>query len=339
MIIDRIKWDSYNPRLLAWKFPSEELSTWSQLIVNDTQEAWLVSGGVYEGPFKGGRHTLETENIPILRDFLGIPFGGKSPFSAEVWYISKTSVLDLRWGTQEPIPLRDPEFGIWVPVRAFGQYGIRVVNGQKFLKKLVGTLPRFDADTVSEYFRGVFSSKIKTMLSEMIVKDRIPVLELSVHLDDISKKLEAVFDEVVGEYGLDVVRFSLMSINAPDNDPSVIKLKDALARKAEVGILGDHYQQVKSFDVLEAAAKNEGTAGAFVGVGLGTGLGGAMNGGIASVGAQVSTASPGAAPAGSGKPAMSMMEKLELIEKLGKMKEQGLLTEEEFAEQKRRLLS
>jgi membrane protease subunit (stomatin/prohibitin family) len=112
-VVDLVKWNG-TPDLLAWKFPSEELSTWTQLIVGETQEAFLVRGGVYEGPFGAGRHTLDTENIPVLRNLIGIPFGGKSPFSAEVWFVNKLVNLDVKWGTPDPIQLQDPKFQLMV---------------------------------------------------------------------------------------------------------------------------------------------------------------------------------------------------------------------------------
>ncbi|MCC6912033.1 MAG: SPFH domain-containing protein, partial [Flavobacteriales bacterium] len=134
-VIDLVKWNG-SPNLLAWKFPSEELSTWTQLIVNESQEAYLVRGGVYDGPFAGGRHTLTTENIPLIRSLLGLPFGGQSPFSAEVWYVNKVTNLNIKWGTPDPIQLQDPKYQIMIPVRAFGQYGIKVQDSKKFLLKL-----------------------------------------------------------------------------------------------------------------------------------------------------------------------------------------------------------
>ena len=143
-IIDRIKWDG-SPDILAWKFPSQDLSTWSQLIVNETQDAFLVSGGIYEGPFGPGQHQLTTENLPILRDLMGLVFGGQSPFSAEVWFVNKIISLDVKWGTPDPIQLKDPLYDLMIPVRAFGQYGVKVVDSKKFLLKLVGTLADFNS--------------------------------------------------------------------------------------------------------------------------------------------------------------------------------------------------
>jgi membrane protease subunit (stomatin/prohibitin family) len=110
-VIDRVKWDG-SPQILVWKYPSQELSTWTQLIVNESQEAYVVRGGVYDGPFGVGRHTLTTENLPLLRGLLGLPFGGKSPFTAEVWYVNKLTNLDVKWGTPDPIQLQDPTYNL-----------------------------------------------------------------------------------------------------------------------------------------------------------------------------------------------------------------------------------
>ena len=160
-IIDLVKWNG-NPSILAWRFPSDQLSTWTQLIVNETQEAYVVKEGVYQGPFGPGRHTLDTENIPLLTSLMGLPFGGKSPFTAEVWFVNRATNLDIKWGTPDPIQLQDPKYQLMVPVRAFGQYGVKITDAKKFLLKLVGTLPGFDAATLAEYFKGVFTTKIKS---------------------------------------------------------------------------------------------------------------------------------------------------------------------------------
>lgn len=259
-IIDLIKWDG-TPDTIAWKFPSQELSTWSQLIVNESQDAFLVSGGVYEGPFPAGRHVLETKNIPILRALIGLPFGGQSPFSAEVWFVNKTVNLSVRWGTPDPIQLKDPAYDIMVPVRAFGQYGIRIIDSKKFLLRLVGTLSRFDSKTLAEYFKGVFLSKIKVEIANAIIRKKISVLEISTDLSSIADSLKKSLDVDVDDYGIELVQFNILSINVPEDDPAVIRLKSALARKAEMGILGFNYQQERSLDILETAAGNQGAAG------------------------------------------------------------------------------
>lgn len=223
-----------------------------------------------------------------------------------------------------------------VPVRAFGQYGIRIRDGKKFLLKLVGTLPSFDAESLNNYFKGIFIRKTKTLISETIIQKKISVLDISMYLDEISDSLRNLFAEELDQYGIEIVRFDVMSISVPEDDPSVISLKAALARRAELGILGNNYQQVRSFDVLEAAAKNEGTTGAFVGMGLGTGLGGAMNPMAQGSGAgAVINTNPPAAPKAE---TISFKEKIEMLKQLGELRAQGVLTEEEFATEKKRIL-
>jgi membrane protease subunit (stomatin/prohibitin family) len=279
-VIDLVKWNG-NPNILAWKFPyanDEELSTWTQLIVNETQEAFLVKEGIYQGPFGAGRHTLSTENIPLLRKLIGIPFGGKSPFTAEVWFVNKTTNLDIKWGTPDPIQLQDPKYQIMVPVRAFGQFGILIADAKKFLLKLVGTSKGFDSTTLTDYFRGVFITKIKTEIANAIIKNGKSVLEISTDLELLSDSLRELLSNDMDEYGLSLSQFNIHSINVPEEDPAVISLKAALAKKAEMGIIGFNYQQERSFNVLEAAAGNEGTSGNVMGAGIGMGMGFAMGG-------------------------------------------------------------
>lgn len=340
-VVDRVKWDGV-PSIVAWKFPSEELSTWTQLIVNETQEAFVVRGGVYEGPFGAGRHTLSTENIPLLRNLMGLPFGGKSPFSAEVWYVNRVTNLDVKWGTPTPIQLQDPEYQIMVPVRAFGQYGISIADSKKFLLKLVGTASAFDVDTLSGYFRGVFVSKIKTEIAKIIIHNKISVLQITTELDTISEHLKAVLATDLDEYGVALQKFNITSINVPEDDPAVVSLKMALAKKAEMGILGFNYQQERSFDVMEAAASNEGTAGGVMGAGLGMGMGVGMGapvgnamGGIAQNMNINPPQQPTAAPAA---PAMDFEKKIELLSKLSELRDKGILSPAEFDREKQKIL-
>src|SRR6218665_3755098 len=272
-VIDLVKW-SGNPNILAWKFPGgEQLSTWTQLIVNETQEVFLVKEGVYQGPFGAGRHTLSTENIPLLTQLIGIPFGGRSPFAAEVWYVNRATNLDIRWGTPDAIQLQDPKYQVMVPVRAFGQYGVRIVDAKKFLLKLVGTLPAFDADTLSTYFRGVFTTKIKSGIATAIIKNGVSVLEISTELETLSGAMKEQLAPELEEYGLQLVQFNIHSINVPEDDSAVKSLKATLAKRTEMGLLGFTYQQERSFDVMQTAAGNEGTAGGVMGAGMGMGMG------------------------------------------------------------------
>ncbi|ASU38541.1 hypothetical protein hmeg3_09685 [Herbaspirillum sp. meg3] len=296
-IIDLVKWNG-NPSILAWRFPSDQLSTWTQLIVNETQEAYLVKEGVYQGPFGAGRHTLDTENIPLLASLMGLPFGGKSPFTAEVWFVNRLTNLDIKWGTSDPIQLQDPKYQLMVPVRAFGQYGVKISDAKKFLLKLVGTLPGFDSATLAEYFKGVFTTKIKTNIAQAIIKNGHSVLEISTHLEALSEILKTSLAPEMEEFGVSLVQFNIHSINVPETDPAVISLKAALAKRTEMGILGFNYQQERSFDVLQTAAGNEGTAGGVMGAGMGLGMGAAIGGPMGGAFAQMTPIIQPSGPAG-----------------------------------------
>jgi membrane protease subunit (stomatin/prohibitin family) len=358
-VIDLVKYDG-NPNVFAWKFPSEQLSTWTQLIVNESQEAFLVKGGVYEGPLQAGRHTLSTENIPVLSGLMGIPFGGRTPFSAEVWYVNRVANLDIRWGTSDAIQLEDPKYQLMLPVRAFGQYGVRISDSKKFLTRLVGTLPQFDAATLAEYFRGVFITRIKTEIANAIVKKGQSVLEVATELAALSAILRDALSADVEAYGVRISQFSINSISVPDDDPAVQTLKAALAKHAEMTIVGFNYQQERSFDVMQQAAGNEGSAGTVLGAGLGTGMGLGMGVPIGQGMVQIAAATlqaatpqqpasppappppppPPPAPAPPPKPSgLSTLERLQALRDLGDLRTQGILTEAEFEAEKARILS
>ncbi len=161
-----------------------------------------------------------------------------------------------------------------VQVRAFGQYGIRIVDAKRFLLRLVGTVSQFDIDTLAEYFRGVFITRIKTEIANLIIKQEQSVLEVSTQLEALSNGLKQALEAEVAEYGVTLVQFNVHSINVPENDPAARTLKAALARKAEMGIVGFTYQQERSFDVMQTAAGNEGNAGSVMGAGMGLGRAG-----------------------------------------------------------------
>jgi membrane protease subunit (stomatin/prohibitin family) len=279
-IVDLVKYDG-PPGVLAWKFPSQELSTWTQLIVNESQEAVLLKGGQATDVFGPGRHTLSTANIPILTTLLRLPFGGRSPFTAEVWYVNKLHVLDVKWGTPTPVQVQDPQYGIMVPVRGFGQFGIRVDQSQRFLIKLVGTTPSFDTETLSRYFKGLYVNKIKDAIAGYLVKRKIGILEINAYLDELAEHAAERIRPMFEEYGVELLNFFFNDVSVPEDDPAVVQLKAALAKRAEMSIIGYNYQQERTFDTLEGAATNPsagqaGLMGAGLGLGMGVGVGGAM---------------------------------------------------------------
>ncbi|MDR0293651.1 MAG: SPFH domain-containing protein [Oscillospiraceae bacterium] len=279
-IVEVVKYNG-GPDVFAWKYPGEELGTWTQLIVNESQEAVLYKGGQALDIFAAGRHILSTNNIPFLNKIINLPFGGRSPFTAEVWYINKVHSLDIKWGTPTPIQLQDPKYNIFIPLRSFGQFGIQIGDAKQFLTKLVGTLPVFDKDNVIKFFRGLYLTKVKDSISSYLIKKSVSALEINAYLDELSEHLKEKITPTLEEYGIRLLSFYVNDINVPEDDPAVRKLKEALAKRAEMDIVGYNYVQERSFDTLEGAATNPGSAqsglmGAGIGLGVGLGVGGAM---------------------------------------------------------------
>jgi len=268
--------------VFAWKYPNEELGTWTQLIVNASQEAVLFKGGQALDIFTAGRHTLETANIPLLNRVVNLPFGGRSPFTAEVWYINKTHSLDIKWGTPTPIQLQDPKFNVFVPIRTYGQFGIQIGDSKQFLVKLVGTLPYFDKKNIIQFFRGLYLTKVKDAVSSYLINKGISALEINAYLADLSDHLKKQIAPTFESYGINLLNFYVNDISVPEDDNAVIKLKDALSKRAEMNIVGYNYVQERSFDTLEGAATNPGSIqsgfmGAGIGLGMGMGVGQAMS--------------------------------------------------------------
>ena len=292
-IVEVVKYDG-SPGVFAWKFPNVELGTWTQLIVNESQEAVLYKGGQALDWFGPGRHTLETANIPILSNLVNLPFGGRSPFTAEVWYVNKVNSLDVKWGTPTPIQLQDPKYNVFVPLRAFGQFGIKISDSKMFLTKLVGTLPEFTSSDIVKYFRGAYLAKVKDDISEYLIKKKITVLEINAYINEISESLKEKILPIFSDFGIELVNFYVNDISVPEDDMAVTKLKEALAKKAEMDIIGYSYTQERSFDTLEGAATNQGSGsapimGAGLGLGMGLGLGGNFGGAFGEIGKNINT--------------------------------------------------
>lgn len=339
-IIDRIKWDG-NPNILAWKFPSEELSTWSHLIVNETQDAFLVTNGVIEGPFPAGNHELKTENLPILRDILGLVYGGQSPFSSEVWFVNKVVNLNVMWGTPDPIQIIDPSYGIAVSVRAFGQFGIKVIDSKKFLVTLVGTAKIFSTDGVKEFLKGQYISKIKVAIANSIIELKTSVFDITLRINEISESVHQQIHSKLADYGIELVNFNINSINIPPDDAGMTKLKAALAKKAEMNIVGYTFQQERQFDVMEAVAGGQGGGivsglGAGLGVGVGAPLGNALSQTFGNLNPESSQSNHNSTSSSDVHDQLD--KKLALIKKLAELKDSGLLTEDEFLSEKKKIL-
>lgn len=271
-ILDVIKYEGDN-QTLVWKHPAEDFNTKSQLIVHESQEAVFFKNGVVLDCFSAGRHTLDTQNIPLISKFVNLPFGGVSPFHCEVYFINKVVSMDVLWGTSTPIPVQDAVYGIILPVGANGRFAVQIADSKLFLTKMVGTVRSFTQVDLVNAFRGILMTKIKDYIANQFVKEKITFLEITAHIDSISQAIRENLSAEFAEYGIRLVNFNVNTISVPENDPSFLRLKSALAKKAEMGIIGYSYQQERTFDVLEGAANNEGAGSGVMGAGLGLGMG------------------------------------------------------------------
>jgi membrane protease subunit (stomatin/prohibitin family) len=275
--IDRIKFDAVDNNLLVWKYPSESITVGCQLIVNQSQEAILFKGGKALDIFGPGTHTLSTGNIPLLNKLINLPFGGETPFTAEVWFVNKTAIRDLKWGTLSPIPLIDPKYNYPISARAFGRWGLRVSDTRSFIVQLVGTEQYKNSAEIEQYFEGEIVQRLSNELSNYLVKENISVFEVNSKLNDLSKFVENDVSHEFDRFGIEVVNFNVERISIPDEEK--LKIQDILGKRMEIeqisqASVGSAYITMRSLDVLEKAAQNEGgAAGSMLAGGLGLGMG------------------------------------------------------------------
>ena len=270
--IDRIKYNGEADELV-WKFPYENLSVGAQLIVNQSQEAIFVKGGAIADVFGPGTHTLSANNIPILQKLINLPFGGNTPFTAEVWYVSKTVRRNLKFGTSTPIDLLDPLYNVSVPIRSFGEYGIQVSDSSAFLQQIVGTLHLFTDDDIIEQFKSLITQKLTVSISKYVIQKEITVVKINAYVDEIANYVRDAINEEFAQYGVRITNFNISSLNFDKEDENVKKILDSQSEASKRRMEGYTYQQERQLDVMETAAGNEGGAGQMMGAGMGLGMG------------------------------------------------------------------
>ena len=273
-IIDRIKYDGSpnGSQWLIYKYPSEQFVLGSQLIVNQGQEALFLKGGKALDLFGEGTRTLSTGNLPLLNKLVNLPFGGKTPFTAEIYYINKTVNLNLKWGTSTPIPLEDPKYGLLLHIGARGQYGITIKDSRLFVSRIIGAVPSGSTTNyilILRYFNGLINAKIKSVTAEYMIKMEISFLEISQYLSELSNAFKEALNDEFERFGIELINFYCESI-APNPD----EYKKLREYKEEIALGKDFYQQRRSFDILEKLVENPSSGSiANAGIGLGMGLG------------------------------------------------------------------
>ncbi len=323
-IFDRIKYDPNDDTELVWKFPSEDLVLGSQLIVQETQEAIFRKNGKNVDFFSPGNYTLSTSNLPILNSLVNFPFGGKTPFTAEVWFINKIPKRDLKWGTSAPIPVIDPKFGVPVNVRAFGQWGIEINDSINFVEQMVGARSFADTSQIYEYFRGELIQDISEIITSDISSGTSSVFNINASLSSIGNRVKELFSARIDKYGITLTNFSLDRISIPQEE--LAKMQEIMLKKMEAEQLGstkvtEEYRTLKTLDILNKAAEN--TGGGVLPIITQVGLGSALSTGAAS------QMTPNTSQQ------MSVEEKLKKIKSLF---DSGLITQEEFDQKRAKLL-
>lgn len=403
-IIDIIEYKGDNSTFI-WKFPGEDFNTLSQLIVHESQEALLFLNGQALDLFGPGRHTLHTNNIPLLNKIVNIPTGGESPFRCEVYFINKTEQMAINWGMGD-VNFLDPTHNDYAfKIGASGEMSLKINDSRKIITKLVGTETLLDQDTLKKYFKAPITTHIKTMLPKVLREKGVSIFEVEAYLTELSELLKVKISDEMADYGVSLEKFWINTILKPESDPVYITLnrqrgeKVTLVNQGEldlqradyqrrVGIidhtgevqkrkmdietkryeqeqLGFTYQQERSFDVMEKVAENEGSGSdlrnAAMGIGMGFGVGGAFGDAMSNISQNTmysNMAAPIAPPPAQTAPAgdapatadsndgahvansnddMDSFKKR--LEKLSMMKDAGLLSDEEFNEQKKLLLS
>ena len=310
--LDILEWLDDSTDTLAWRFPmrGQEIQTGGQLVVRESQEAVFVNEGQMADVFKPGTHRLTTQNLPILATLKGWKYGFESPFKSDVYFISTRLYNDLKWGTSNPIMMRDADFGM-LRIRAFGIYSLKVVDSATFLRQLVGTNGVYTVPDISEQLRKTIMSRFTDILGEA----KIPALDLAAKYDEISDLVRQKLQEEFKTMGLELSKFFVENISLPEEVEAMMDKRTGVGMMAPV--MGA-YTQMQVADAIPLAAQNPGgVAGMGMGVGLGFGMGNMMGQQMASAGQPMGQQSfPTGATSASTAPEKSLKDELTDLKEL-----------------------
>ena len=272
--IDIIEWLDSTNNTLVWRFPrhNNEIKNGAKLVVREGQIAIFVFEGQMGDVFKPGMYTLTTQNIPVLSSLKGWKYGFESPFKCEVYFVNTRQYTDMKWGTLNPIMLRDADFGI-VRIRAFGIYAIRVdaESAPTFFKDVVGT----DGNFTTEEIEGQLRRTLVSSFTNTLGQEKIPALDLAGHYEAIAEKCKGKMDTEFKTLGIRLSKFIIENISLP---PEVEKAMDQRSSMGAIGNLNAFTQYQAAQAMREAANNPNGMAGIGVGMGAGMGMGNMMAG-------------------------------------------------------------
>ncbi len=285
--IDVIDWTDDSGDTMVYRFEryGNEIKYGAKLIVRESQVAVFVNEGEVADVLSPGTYALETKNLPILTTLQYWDHGFNSPFKAEVYFINTRRFTDLKWGTKQPLMIRDPEFG-GMRVRAFGTYCVRVVDATKFIREIAGTEGVFTTDEISDQLRNLITSRFASIVGG----SDIPVLDMAANYDQMGEFLTKRIGPEFGEYGLELTKVLIENISLPP------KVSEALDKRTSMGMTGnlDEFLKYQTGVAMETAAQNP-AGGASEGIGMGVGL--AMANRMSESMAQPTAAGAGAASA------------------------------------------
>ncbi len=270
--IDIVEWLDPSSNTMIYRFERyhNEIKNNAKLTVRESQVAVFVSEGQAADVFQPGMYTLETKNLPILATLKGWKYGFNSPFKAEVYFASTKNFTDRKWGTKNPIMLRDPEFGP-IRLRAFGNYAVRIKDPVKVIKEIAGTDGHFTTDEITEQLKNI----IITRFSDALGESKIPAIDLASQYNELSTLIHDKIQHEFDAYGLELTKFLVENISFP---PAV---EEAIDKRNSMGVIGnlDNYMKFQSANALEDAAQNPGgTASEGIGLGMGFAMANQMAG-------------------------------------------------------------
>lgn len=268
--VDIIEWTDDSMDTMVWRFARyhNQIKYGAQLTVRETQAAVFVNEGRIADVFRPGMYTLETRNLPVLSTLQGWKHGFDSPFRAEVYFVNTRQFTDIKWGTRNPVIVRDREFGP-VRLRAFGSYAMRVGEPAVFVREIAGTNARFTLDGVTEQLR----NQIVTRFSDHIAGCGIPVLDIASNFDEVSAAMRDKMAPEFVAFGLELTRLLVENVSLPE------EVERALDKRTSMGLVGDvdRFVKYQSGVAMESAAANPGgDASSGIGMGIGLVMGGQM---------------------------------------------------------------